>query len=401
MATVRKRTWANGTQEAYCWRYKDAGGKIRQYQHHNKHVVEAFKRKTEQELEAGIHVAARASITIAQAAALYLEDVATRIGAVTLENYETLTRNYIVPKLGAKRLVDLTGPTLQYYVDNLVGEGFSPNQIHKAKMVLGQIVTFSARRGLVGHNIVRSAPPLMPRRHAEEMPIPTKDELHLILAQTSARKEHHGFRRLRTRALIHLAMLTGLRQGEIRGLLWSNVDLEEGTVHVRQSLDKWCNVKKPKTAKGTRSVPMSPTLCRLLKEWKLAQPPNPTDYVFATKFGGPMGPSAVASLWMVHLYHCGLTHWPEPDPKPLIGEKAKYGMPNYRFHDLRHVCASLWIEQGISLKALQVYIGHASVQMTLDRYGHLLASRDEAGAAVFKAADQMLPAAALQFTPSQ
>ena len=114
-----------------------------------------------------------------------------------------------------------------------------------------------------------------------------------------------------------------------------------------------------------------------------------------------MGPSAVASLWMVHLYHCGLTHWPGPDQKPLVGAKARYGQPNHRFHDLRHVCASLWIEQGISLKALQVYIGHASVQMTLDRYGHLLASREEAGAAVFKATEQMLPAPALHLTPAE
>ena len=134
MATVRKRTWANGTQEAYCWRYKDAGGKIRQYQHHNKHVVEAFKRKTEAELAAGTHVAPRASISVAEAAALYLEDAATRIGLATMKTYESVSRRYIVPRLGGKRLIDLTGPALQYYVDNLVGDGFSPHPTFRGEL---------------------------------------------------------------------------------------------------------------------------------------------------------------------------------------------------------------------------------------------------------------------------
>ena len=239
----------------------------------------------------------------------------------------------------------------------------------------------------------------MPKRESKELPIPTKDELRLILAWTLQRKENHGYKRMRTHVLIHFAMLTGLRQGEIRALRWTNLDLEDGWVHVRQSLDKWGNVKKPKTAKGIRSVPISQDHCKLLKMWKLAQPPSDTGYVFTTKYGTPMGPNSVASLWVVHLYHCGFTHWPGPGQKPLSGEKKKYGQPNFRFHDLRHVCASLWIDQRIDLKALQVYIGHASVQLTLDRYGHLLASREEAGAAVFRTSDQFLTPKALQIDP--
>ena len=348
MATVRKRTWANGKQSAWAWRYKDAGGRIRQYQHKNKHVVEDFKRKTEAELAAGIHVASRASITVAEAAELFLDEAATRIGMQTSLNYRSVTRNYIIPKLGERRLVELTGPAVQQYVDGLVADGCSPHQTHKARMLLGLILTYSARRGLVGHNVLKAAPPQMPKRHNDEVPIPSKDELGMILARTSDRKEHHGYKRLRTRVLIHLAMLTGLRSGEIRALTWSNVDLDEGVVHVRQAMDRWGNVKKPKTAKGVRSVPMAPALCRLLKEWKLAQPPNPTDSVFTTKYGGPMGPSAIMSAWTVHLHYCGMTHWPGPEEKPLVGAKAKYGKPNYRFHDLRHVCASLWIEQGMA-----------------------------------------------------
>lgn len=121
--------------------------------------------------------------------------------------------------------------------------------------------------------------------------------------------------------------------------------------------------------------------------------------VRTTKYGTPMGPAAVSSLWVVHLYHCGLTHWPGPGQKPLIGEKKKYGLPDFRFHVLRHVAASIWIDEGIALQALQVYIGHASVQLTLDRYAHLLASREEAGAAVFRAADQFLTAKALEIFP--
>ena len=391
MASVSKRTWTYKGQSRTSWvvRYTDMGGKRRLKTCVSKKDADLERTRIEKEVETGMHVAARASSTVADAAEKYLSFTRTQVGRATMNTYESIARKYIVPGMGGTKLVDLTGPIIQAYFDRMRGKGCSPKSCRKIKMVFGQILDYAARRGFVAHNILRAAPPQLQALNDDGRTIPTMEEIALILAKTRERKESHGYKSIRTLTLIHLAIFTGLRQGELRALTWENVDLKNGIIHVRQALDRWGEVKKPKTKKGIRAVPIHPELVQILREWKLAQPNQQSGYVFTTKFGKPLGPSAAMSIWTVHLHYCGLTHWPGPDEKPLQRSKHKYGLPNYRFHDMRHVAASLWIKNNIPLKELQTYIGHSSVQLTLDRYGHLFQTKD-AGSAIIRAADEIL-----------
>jgi integrase len=177
--------------------------------------------------------------------------------------------------------------------------------------------------------------------------IPTKDEIRAML-------EHAG----RWRPLVVTAAFTGLRASELRGLTWSAVDLDRRTLTVRQRADRWCVMGSPKSASARREVPLAPTVVNTLREWKLACPVSELDLVFPTATGN------VEFLANWHRRALGRIQFDagiSNDPR----------RPKYSMHSLRHVAASLFIEQGFTVKKVQRLLGHSTVQMTLDTYTHL------------------------------
>ena len=125
---------------------------------------------------------------------------------------------------------------------------------------------------------------------------------------------------------------------------------------MRQRADAFNEVGDPKSAAGARSVPMGPYVANALRHWKLACPLSQLDLVFPTERGTIQSHSNILKR-----------HF-----KPLCRE---LGLA-MRWHDLRHFAVSLWIEQGFSVKEVMSFAGHSSVQMTMDRYGHLFPSPD-------------------------
>jgi integrase len=162
----------------------------------------------------------------------------------------------------------------------------------------------------------------------------------------------------RYRPLLATAVFTGLRQGELLGLTWADVNFADGVVHVRKALDRSGERVEPKTANAVRDVVLMPTLGRLLREHKLASAfARPTDYVFASYVGTPL-------------------YWRNVSKRGLEVAVKRAGLDcdgraRLRFHDLRHTFASLLIAEGSNVVFASRQLGHASPRMNLDVYAHL------------------------------
>jgi integrase len=148
------------------------------------------------------------------------------------------------------------------------------------------------------------------------------------------------------------AVLTGMREGELLGLKWSDINWFSRQVEVNRTYNHG-QFYKPKSKTSRRKIDMAPELVGELKKWKLACPPSDLDLVFPSEAGTP---SDAANMLKRRFF-------------PAL-KRAK--LPRIRFHDLRHTFAALVWDQTKDLKYLQTQLGHSSVQMTLDIYGHLM-----------------------------
>ena len=164
-------------------------------------------------------------------------------------------------------------------------------------------------------------------------------------------------RKGRWRPLLVTAIFTGLRASELRGLRWEDVDLAAGELHVRQRADRFNEIGKPKSAAGERTVPFGKFVANTLKEWKLACPKGKLDLVF------PNGSGKVEAL--ANIINRGLV--------PAQPGGAKYT----GLHVLRHFYASWCIDRKLPPKVVQERLGHSSITMTYDRYGHLFPRGDD------------------------
>jgi integrase len=171
------------------------------------------------------------------------------------------------------------------------------------------------------------------------------------------------------RPLLLTAVFTGLRASELRGLRWDDVDLKKAELHVRQRADRYNAIGKPKSHSGERTVPFGPEVVKTLKEWKLACPKGEHGLVFPTANGRIEHHKNIIRALKPVVVAAGLTN--------------KAGQPKYTgLHALRHFYASWCInpkERGgleLPAKVVQERLGHASIVMTMDRYGHLFPRTD-------------------------
>ena len=163
----------------------------------------------------------------------------------------------------------------------------------------------------------------------------------------------------RRRPFIVTAIFTGMRLSELRGLRWSDLDLEAGMIHVRQRADAWGHIGPPKSKSGKRDIPLAPLVLNTLKQWRINCPRGELNLVFPNGRGKIETMSSIQQhTWYPLQIKCGLT--------------TDTGSHRYGFHMLRHAAASLFIQYlGWSPKRLQTVMGHSSINMTFDLYGHL------------------------------
>ena len=160
------------------------------------------------------------------------------------------------------------------------------------------------------------------------------------------------------------AIFTGMRISELRGLAWSNVDFDQRLIRVRQRGDEYCQIGPPKSRAGTRDIPMAPRVFEELKKWHVSAKAPALGLVFPNSVGKVQNYSIIYNRVF----------------KPMLVKQGivdDKGSPKFAIHSLRHAAASLFIEQGWNPKKIQTLLGHASITMTMDRYGHLFASPEE------------------------
>jgi len=363
--SVRKRTWttANGEERtAWIVDYTDQGGA--------RHI-ETFKTKTEAKnredevgvnVRTGTHVAPSKSIKLRDAANAWLEASERELERATVDQYRQHLKYHLLPFIGGQKLTDITTDVVLELQTRLLKEGRSKVMVQKVLVTLGAILSDAQLRRKVGHNAVREVQAARRKKRKSskrEKPkleigkhIPLPAELAAILANAKAH----------WRPLLVVAAFTGLRASELRGLHWKDVDLKRNEVHVRQRADRYNVMGDPKTDTSRRVVPFGKVVCNTLKEWKLK---SKHDLVF------PNGEGNVE--WHANIVNRGF--------KPAVmaaGIVTKDGKPKYTgLHALRHFYASLCINRredggfGLLPKNVQERMGHSSITVTMDTYGHL------------------------------
>lgn len=383
--SVRKREWTTpkGIQKsAWVVDYVDTEGTRRLKTFKLKKEADQFAATATVEVREGTHVADSATITIEEAGKLWLKSGdAAGLERTSMDQRRQHLDLHIKPFAGAVKLTKVNVPWIRTFQDKLRDNGRSPAMIKRVTVSLGSILADAQGRGLVVRNAVHELSKARSGTKASEkrakaklrvgVDIPTNDETRKILEAATGRY----------RPLIITMIFTGIRSSEARGLRWEDVDLKRGLLHIRQRADRYGEVGMPKSEAGQRTVPLPPMVINTLKEWNLACPASDAGLVFPNQAGN--------IEFHQNMLHRGL--WATQIAAGLsvdTGKKDKDGEPILEpkytgFHALRHWYASWCINRkvdgGLELtaKAVQTRMGHSSIQVTFDTYGHLFPSADE------------------------
>ncbi|MDW9370045.1 tyrosine-type recombinase/integrase [Sinorhizobium meliloti] len=383
--SVRKREWITPRGEkksAWVVDYPDTNGKRRQKTFAKKKDADQFAATASVEVREGVHVAHSATVTIEEAGKLWLKSGdAAGLERTTMDQRRQHLNLHIIPLAGQVKLTKVTAPWLRSFQDDLREKGRSAAMVKRITVSLGSILADAQGRGLVVRNAVHELSKARSGTKASEkrakaklrvgVDIPTTAEIRAILDAATGRY----------RPLLVTMIFTGLRSSEARGLRWEDVDLKKGILHVRQRADRYGEVGMPKSEAGQRTVPLPPIAVNTLKEWKLACPKSEAGLVFPNTAGNIENHQNMLKrgLWPTQIA-AGVTVVDEK-----VDEEGKLILePKYSgFHALRHWFASWCINRktdgGLELtpKAVQVRMGHSSIQVTFDTYGHLFPALDE------------------------
>jgi integrase len=373
MATVRKRRLPSGLIR---WQasYVDGAGKRRAKLFERKSDGEAWLVETRHDLARGVHTPASLSPTIKDAAALWIRrSNEKKLERSTINAYEEHVDLHIVPFIGTKKLADLTVPAVNAFADQLREGGRSAAMIKRVIRSLGAIFKEARRRGLSALAPTEGIELDLPERDDPRPVIPTKTELQAIIRNAAGR----------WRPLMLVATFCGLRASELRGLRWSDVDFDGKQIHIRQRADIYHKIGKLKSKSAYRSIPCPSLALNTLREWRLRCPRGDLGLVFPNKIGKVEALSNIMQRGFDPIQVAAgvikVVPIMDESGKPAIdasGAPVMHEVGRYGLHALRHACASLWIEGGKNPKAIQTLMGHSTIQMTYDVYGHLFADAE-------------------------
>ena len=365
MAKVRKRILPSGLVR---WQasYVDGAGKRRAKLFERKSDGEAWLVETSHDLKRGLHTPSGVSPTVREAGALWIKRCNEKgLEQSTICAYEEHVDLHIVPFIGAKKLAELTVPAVNAFADQLRAEGRSADMMKRVIRSLGAIFKEARRRGLSAVAPTEGLELDLPERDDPRPVIPTKPELQAIIAKSTGR----------WRPLILVATFCGLRASELRGLRWCDVDFDARQIHVNQRADIYHKIGKLKSKSAYRSIPCPSLVLNTLREWKLKCPKGDLGLVFPNNSGKVEALSNIMQRGFDPI-QVAAEVTVQKDVLDADGKPATLTVGKYGLHALRHACASLWIEGGKNPKAIQTLMGHSSIQMTYDVYGHLFADAD-------------------------
>lgn len=306
------------------------------------------------DLQRGEHIAPRAGhITLTDWADRWLKS-ARNLGPGGHDTYRRDLDRYILPALGTTRLSRITHHTIDHYLAAKLDGGLAASSVHRHYRTLRRMLQVAVEHQLIARNPADTVTP--PRVEHAEMRFLTPEQVHAL----------HEAIGDRYRAWVHVAVYAGPRWSEAIGLRRANVDATSITITeqlVRRADRQW-HRNPPKTRAGRRRITLPSFVAdELAHHIDTYANPGPDGLIFPNRNGDPLiGPSFTGNVFKPALRRAGLD-------------------PAVRIHDLRHTAVALAIRAGAHPKAIQSRMGHATISVTLDRYGHLFPEMDETLAA--------------------
>ena len=314
------------------------------------------KLKTAIEQCKGLDVAKGQKYTVGQWMDVWYEYYAQiKVRPSSHKTYEGYIRNHIKPAIGSIPLTRLTTLDLQKLYQKLLTEGrverkesekqakgLSPKTVRNINQVISSAMQLAIQQHLISHDPTDGC--ALPKTEHREMQTLSADQLAAFLLEA----KHSG-----VFEMYYIELATGLRRGELLGLKWQDIDLDSGVIHVRRQvgrIDGKVQEAPLKTKNAYRNISIGVDAVSILWE-KKKQDGGRSEYVFPSPTGGPMSPDSV--LKMLH----------------RVLERA--GLPELRFHDLRHTFATLALQNGVDVKTVSGMLGHFSAGFTLDTYAHV------------------------------
>lgn len=348
MAKVKRRTWKNkdGSQgQNWVLDYTDITGK--------RVMKGGFKTKADAQKALNKVLIAKDSgssciidekLTFERAAIEYIELHANiYCKSSTIKGYNSYLKNHLLPYFGKIKLVNITPKSINEYISFQLKGHLSRNSINKHLILLGGIFSKQVNEGIIIHNPVRKVKKL--KIIHKEMSFLNKNDVKEFLK--IAEVTYPDFY-----PLLLTAITTGMRRGELLGLTWDCINWQSKRIRVHKSLYR-NKLIDPKSHNSIRNIDMPDKLISTLRQWQQICPEGEKNLVFPNSVGEFLDADNMIKRRFL----------------PCL---KLAGINAIRFHDLRHTYTSILIAENVPLKYIQSHLGHSSIQVTMDRYGHLL-----------------------------
>lgn len=309
----------------------------------------------------------------------YLELKKTVLSPNSYAFYETIINTELIPKFGKMKLREIKTYHIQEFIQYLTTEkkhrngeagGISPSTVRRYATVLRSILSLAYQLEYTDNDAGASKRIIFPKVETCEVEVYTEEEVRVILSALDAEP-------INIRALVELAIFTGMRRGEIVGLKWADIDFENQCLSIKRSIykpkDGKALEKEPKSKSSIRTISLPEHLIKTLLEYKLHQDRhisfmgdawNKLDYVFTEEDGLVMNPQTPTRQFSNFLKRHNIRH--------------------LKFHGLRHTSATMLLANGCDIKTVSSRLGHADLETT-GIYLHALESTDRKAAKTFDA----------------
>lgn len=309
----------------------------------------------------------------------YLELKKTVLSPNSYAFYETIINTELIPKFGKMKLREIKTYHIQEFIQYLTTEkkhrngeagGISPSTVRRYATVLRSILSLAYQLEYTDNDAGASKRIIFPKVETCEVEVYTEEEVRVILSALDAEP-------INIRALVELAIFTGMRRGEIVGLKWADIDFENQSLSIKRSIykpkDGKALEKEPKSKSSIRTISLPDHLIKTLHEYKLHQDRhisfmgeawNKLDYVFTEEDGLVMNPQTPTRQFSNFLKRHNIRH--------------------LKFHGLRHTSATMLLANGCDIKTVSSRLGHADLETT-GIYLHALESTDRKAAKTFDA----------------
>jgi integrase len=362
MASVRKRIWtasSGETKTAWVVDYADSHGARQRKHFPNKKAADAFRISVEGQMQAGTYRVAADKVTVKAACESFLEHCEgrnkrdERMTRKMLAVYRGHINNHILhPEhgIGGRKLSQFTARSVGDFRDRIRTAGVAVPTTRKILATLHSVLEYAISEDWVATNAARGVKVIGPRGEGSKKIVPpSKDDMRALIDVAGEE----------LRLILIFAASTGARAGEQWAARWRDVNFDKGELRISRRVDAYGDEGAPKSTAGVRAVPLSDQLIAMLKAWKLRSPFSKLDdLIFPNRQG----------------HHFGHDNFIKRQFLPLF--ELLPTVKRFNWHGLRHFAVSCWIEAGLAPKTVQTFAGHASLQVTMDRYGHLFPSDD-------------------------